>query len=217
MPAEWGGWTIWPVLCWAGQRPGYEPSHDFRLAAAVAKTYRQNYVWSRVQLLDQYRTRTYAAILIVCLLAAFAFLSGSSSARPTGLPNTPAAVQAQAAILTSNTTPARWRAIRLAETQRGKAYCWGGTGTSCYDCSGLVYWAYGKVGFHFGRSTGDMLSSGKLVRTYHPHWGDLVFWSGHVEFYSSASYSFGAQRSGTRIGFHAYWGSYRFYHVTGSG
>lgn len=159
------------------------------------------------------RKLTTALIAAALLLGAAFVVSGAVVT-----PRDPARIgSVQMATLVSATEPARWRAIRLAETQRGKAYCWGGTGTSCYDCSGLVYWAYGKVGFHFGRSTGDMLSSGKLVRTYHPHWGDLVFWSGHVEFYSSSSYSFGAQKSGTRVGFHGYWGSYRFYHVKGSG
>jgi cell wall-associated NlpC family hydrolase len=34
-------------------------------------------------------------------------------------------------------------AIAYARAQLGKPYCWGGTGSSCYDCSGLVYEAYG--------------------------------------------------------------------------
>src|ERR1700733_14224094 len=33
-------------------------------------------------------------------------------------------------------------AIAYARAQEGKPYCWGGTGPSCYDCSGLTMMAY---------------------------------------------------------------------------
>ncbi len=58
-------------------------------------------------------------------------------------------------------------AYKYAVAQRGKWYCWGGAGPSCYDCSGLVYAAYRHVHIWLGRTTYDMLHSGRLIRIRH--------------------------------------------------
>ncbi len=101
----------------------------------------------------------------------------------------------------------RNRAMNYALHQAGKWYCWGGTGPSCYDCSGLVYMAYGHIGISLPRTTYGMLASPKLVRVYHPMRGDLAFFgSGHVELMTDMpGVTFGAHDSGSRIG-HIRWG-----------
>ena len=43
-------------------------------------------------------------------------------------------------------TPRRLIALQWAEHQAGRWYCWGGTGPSCFDCSGLVVKAYQRAG-----------------------------------------------------------------------
>ena len=44
-------------------------------------------------------------------------------------------------------------AITFAKAQLGKPYCWGGAGPACFDCSGLVFAAYGAAGIHLARTT----------------------------------------------------------------
>jgi peptidoglycan DL-endopeptidase CwlO len=98
----------------------------------------------------------------------------------------------------------RLTALRWAEHQAGKWYCWGGNGPSCYDCSGLVVAAYHAAGVTLPRSTYGMLDSSVLrevpARDRKP--GDLAFYgSGHVELVT-ASGTFGALDYGTQIGWH---------------
>lgn len=112
------------------------------------------------------------------------------------------------------------RAWRWARTQRGKWYQWGGVGPSTYDCSGLVYAAFRRFGVYFGRTTYEMLGSGRLVRTDRPTWGTLAFYgSGHVEFWDGRGHTFGAHETGTRIGRVAWsggWAPSGFYKVRGT-
>ena len=100
--------------------------------------------------------------------------------------------------------PARSRALAWAERQRGKWYCYGGSGPRCFDCSGLVMSAYRHAGINLPRTTYEMLRS-KLLRRIPANKrkpGDLAFYgSGHVELVTP-HYTFGALHTGTRIGYH---------------
>jgi len=135
----------------------------------------------------------------------------------------------QAAVLTSSTqahTPRRWIAMRWAESQAGKRYLYGASGPSRYDCSGLVMRAYQHAGITLPRTTGGMLASSKLVRTSHPHWGDLAFFgSGHVELFDywirNGFESVGAHSSahpiiGWRANHRPYYTYVRYYTVKGA-
>jgi peptidoglycan DL-endopeptidase CwlO len=104
----------------------------------------------------------------------------------------------------------RLKALHWAEQQAGKWYCWGGTGPSCYDCSGLVVAAYRHAGVDLPRSTYDMLDSPDLreVPASERRPGDLAFYGpGHVELVTSRG-TFGALDYGTEVGWHkpsAWW------------
>lgn len=123
----------------------------------------------------------------------------------------------------ASASPLRLAAYDYAVKQRGKWYCWGGTGPSCYDCSGLVYAAYRHIHVWLGRSTFDMLRSGRLIRISHAQArrGDLAFYgTGHVELFDRANITFGAHSSGTRLGYtwaNAYWHPTAYYRVRGTG
>jgi cell wall-associated NlpC family hydrolase len=105
----------------------------------------------------------------------------------------------------------------------GHAYCWGGAGPSCYDCSGVVMAAYAREGITFGRSTTAMLGSGRLVRESErqARRGDLAFYgTGHVEFFIRPGHTFGALDAGALIGWHqwnSYWYPTMFFRVRGAG
>jgi len=100
-------------------------------------------------------------------------------------------------------TPKRLIALRWAERQAGKWYCFGGTG-GCFDCSGLVMAAYAHAGMGIPRTTYGMLASLKLrqIPASQRKRGDLAFYgSGHVELVTAGG-TFGAAAPGTRVGWH---------------
>lgn len=123
----------------------------------------------------------------------------------------------------SNRNPLRITAYDYAVAQAGKWYCWGGTGPSCYDCSGLVYEAYLRVDINLGRTTYDMLASGELIRirASQARRGDLAFFgSGHVEFVDHGPITFGAHTTGQPIGWittNSSWHPSAYYRVRGAG
>jgi len=65
-------------------------------------------------------------------------------------------------------------AIAYAEAQIGKPYLYGATGPDSFDCSGLVYRAYGLPWSQ--RTSEEQYASERHVRTPKP--GDLVFFTG---------------------------------------
>jgi peptidoglycan DL-endopeptidase CwlO len=67
------------------------------------------------------------------------------------------------------------QALRFALTRRGDPYVWGGAGPNDFDCSGLVMWAYGKVGISLPHFTGDQWNSGEHISRSQLEPGDLVF------------------------------------------
>lgn len=105
----------------------------------------------------------------------------------------------------------RIRALRWARTQAGTSYCWGGTGPSCYDCSGLVMMAYRHAGVRLPRTAAEIVDSPMLRRVIHPRKGDIVAWfSGgsafHVELFVRG-------RLGRGLGF----GAFDYGHLNGLG
>lgn len=69
------------------------------------------------------------------------------------------------------------RAVSEAESQLGKPYQWGAAGPDSYDCSGLVMWAYGRVGVHLDHWTGYQWQEGAHIPTSSVRPGDLLFFA----------------------------------------
>ena len=116
--------------------------------------------------------------------------------------------------------PKRLVALRWAERQAGKWYCFGGTG-GCFDCSGLVMSAYRHAGISIPRTTYGMLASSRLrwIPASQRKRGDLAFYgSGHVELVTRGG-TFGAAAPGTRVGWHhpsAWWHPTMYFRVNGA-
>ena len=66
------------------------------------------------------------------------------------------------------------RAVAAAKTRQGAPYVWGAEGPNAFDCSGLVQWAYGKVGVDLPRTTYDLVNSGAPVSRENIRAGDLI-------------------------------------------
>lgn len=104
------------------------------------------------------------------------------------------------------------RVLNMAETKVGHWYSYGSAGPTYFDCSGLVYWAAGRLGISLPRTTYGMLAGSSHLYRIPLSWarrGDLMFYgSGHVEINTMWYHTtFGAQQTGTRVGWH-HWSGY---------
>lgn len=87
-----------------------------------------------------------------------------------------------------------WRqnaVVALAKAQVGKAYVWGATGPSSFDCSGLVQWVYKTaIGQTVSRTTYTQVEEGVAVpvSTASLQPGDLLFWGDVAAPYHVAIY-----------------------------
>lgn len=126
----------------------------------------------------------------------------------------PAAVTDPAAHVARAAVPAYLgsRILNEAETRTGDWYSYGAAGPSAFDCSGLVYWAAHAAGVRlYSRTTYQLLAdSGHFypVPVSQARRGDLMFFgSGHVEIKTIWYHgTFGAQQTGTRVGWHEWSG-----------
>jgi len=74
--------------------------------------------------------------------------------------------------------------VAFATAQVGKPYCWGGTGPSCFDCSGLAQTAWRRVGARIPRTTHDIADALPEVPVDEVRAGDILWWPGHVGIYA---------------------------------
>ena len=78
------------------------------------------------------------------------------------------------------------RAAKIALEAVGTPYRWGGTSPSMgFDCSGLVRWAYGRVGIEVPHNSYALWSTGRGVERSRMIAGDVLVFSGfgHVGLY----------------------------------
>lgn len=71
----------------------------------------------------------------------------------------------------------RLKLEELLAQEMGKPYKWGGTGPNSYDCSGLVYSVYGKLGISLPRTASSQAKVGTKVDKEDLEYGDLVFFA----------------------------------------
>ncbi len=68
--------------------------------------------------------------------------------------------------------------MRIARTQLGKPYVWGGASpTTNFDCSGLVQWVYRQVGIDLPRTAQQQFVATDRLAPNQPQPGDLVFFA----------------------------------------
>ena len=94
------------------------------------------------------------------------------------------------------------RAAATAVRAVGVPYRWGGTSpTAGFDCSGLVYWAYGRLGIALPHSSYALYDLGRRVARSRMKVGDLLFFSalGHVGIYIGRGRMVHAPHSGSRV------------------
>jgi cell wall-associated NlpC family hydrolase len=93
------------------------------------------------------------------------------------------------------------RAARLALKTVGTPYVWGGATPTGFDCSGLVSWAYRRLGVELPHSSYALYDRGRRVARSRMKPGDLVFFSGlgHVGMYLGRGRMVHAPQSGRNV------------------
>lgn len=98
--------------------------------------------------------------------------------------------------------------VRAAEAQLGRPYVWGGSNPSTsFDCSGLVQWAYKRVGINLPRVSADQARYGRRVALNQLRPGDLVAWDNssrnngadHIAVYIGGGKIIEAPRTGLNV------------------
>jgi cell wall-associated NlpC family hydrolase len=97
--------------------------------------------------------------------------------------------------------PAGLRAARIALAEVGVPYVWGGDSPHGFDCSGLVRYAYGRVGISLPHSSYALFSRGTSVSRSHLEPGDLLFFDGlgHVGIYVGGGRMVHAPQTGQSV------------------
>jgi cell wall-associated NlpC family hydrolase len=150
------------------------------------------------------------AIAVLCAIAVLAALPGRESSETTAAKSPRTRVHR--AKHTPKQKPKRKRrirkvtlgerAVKIALKAVGVPYRWGGTSpASGFDCSGLVRWAYGRVGISLPHSSYALYGRGRYVRRSRMRPGDLVFFSGlgHVGMYVGRGRMVHAPHAGSRV------------------
>lgn len=92
--------------------------------------------------------------------------------------------------------------VQYAVAQAGKPYVWGAAGPDAFDCSGLVEWAWGRVGVALPRVAADQQAATTPVPISQLAPGDLVFFGApahHVGIYVGAGMMVDAPHSGAYV------------------
>jgi len=119
------------------------------------------------------------------LILALAALGGCGGERP--IPRNALVVRAMSGGEPEAPLPAH-AAVAFAAAQIGKPYCWGGSGPSCFDCSGLAQAAWNYAGTRVPRTSHDIAASLDEVRTEDIRAGDILWWPGHVGIYAGGGW-----------------------------
>jgi cell wall-associated NlpC family hydrolase len=130
------------------------------------------------------RSRLLALALVACALGC-----GEAEARHAPAPAVP------------KPTPGQ-RVAAIAVRAVGVPYRWGGASpASGFDCSGLVYWAYSRLGVEVPHSSYALYDRGRYVTRSRMKPGDVLFFSGlgHVGIYIGRGRMVHAPHSGTNV------------------
>jgi peptidoglycan DL-endopeptidase CwlO len=106
------------------------------------------------------------------VLAFILLVTVSGCAKQVLTPDPPATVTAPAEAPSRNAT-----AARLATRYLGAPYVWAGSSPSGFDCSGLVMYAFGKVGVAIPHNAAQQFRLGLPVERDRLAPGDIVFFN----------------------------------------
>jgi cell wall-associated NlpC family hydrolase len=99
-----------------------------------------------------------------------------------------------------DTTDLRSRLVNQVAAEKGVKYTWGGTSPKTgFDCSGLVQWAYKRLGINMPRTSGPQAQQGVRMPINKLRPGDLVAHPGHIAVYAGNGYMWEAPHTGAAV------------------
>lgn len=122
-------------------------------------------------------------IVVVALLATGCVTGGATPKpfpRPATRPETPPEALPNGGVTPTSTPPARTGGYEISGTAlslRGTPYRNGGADTNGFDCSGFVWYVFGRHGIVLGRTVAEQYRAGGEVAPSDLQEGDLVFFS----------------------------------------
>jgi uncharacterized protein YycO len=143
--------------------------------------------------------------LLVLVVAVGVLVPGAAGSRPGRKVATSSSLAARSVIEWRRprraSLPLGMRAVRIALREVGTPYRWGGSSPGGFDCSGLVMWAYGRLGVTLPHHAATLARLGRRVSRRELRPGDLVFFSGygHVGLYIGRGRMVHAPETGTRV------------------
>jgi cell wall-associated NlpC family hydrolase len=139
--------------------------------------------------------------LLACILAAIGF--GWTAAPTSRNEQPPIEIHAKAARYSRKPPKPTLgeRVAKVALTAVGVPDSWGGASMSGFDCSGLVHWAYGRLGIEVPHSSYALYDVGRRVARSRMKPGDVLFFSGlgHVGLYLGRGRMVHAPQSGRNV------------------
>jgi cell wall-associated NlpC family hydrolase len=93
-------------------------------------------------------------------------------------------------------------AVAYARAQVGKPYCYGGSGASCFDCSGLTMMAWRQGGVSLPHSSASQYNVGRRISASELRPGDLIFYYSpisHVSIYIGGGQRISATHTGDYV------------------
>jgi cell wall-associated NlpC family hydrolase len=134
--------------------------------------------------------------------AAFTLAVSSAATAGDGVPAPPTADRPDARPPVPSPPTKGERAARVALQAVGVPYRWGGESpASGFDCSGLVRWAYGRIGVDLPHSSYALYSVGRRVPRSDLEAGDVLFFEGlgHVGLYLGSGRMVHAPQTGRDV------------------
>lgn len=99
-----------------------------------------------------------------------------------------------------DTTDLRARLVGQVAAEKGVMYKWGGSSPKTgFDCSGLVQWAYSRLGIQMPRTSGPQARMGVRMPINRLRPGDLVAHPGHIAVYAGNGYMWEAPHTGAAV------------------
>jgi peptidoglycan DL-endopeptidase CwlO len=92
--------------------------------------------------------------------------------------------------------------VAYARAQVGKPYCYGGSGPSCFDCSGLTMMAWRQAGVSLPHSSAVQYNVGRRISASELQPGDLIFYYSpisHVSVYIGNGQRISATHTGDYV------------------
>jgi len=146
------------------------------------------------------RTTQSLWLAIACVLVTALLVVGKVAAAPKKRLQRKAHASRGAQILGPEFTRGQ-RAVEIARRMVGVPYRWGGSSPAGFDCSGLVMFAYGRLGVTLPHSSYELARLGRRVGRWAMKPGDLLFFygAGHVGIYLGKGRFVQATHSGDHV------------------